>query len=1075
MAAFEAALLRVASGLQGPEIVDVLLNLTQVDPSDVRLDRLFAKSENRYELEVWYSHFTETGQGAECKTARDFGVKGSGNGNRWMDVFDTHVPEYKEHLIARSKIYAVAHGTVWSAGGGRNSGHDGGYQAVATTWTDLVLWAVLIGNIELARRMWSKTRQPMRAALIASQLCRSLSKKNHLFSDSKDLLELSLEYERWAIKCLDAISSAEEAMPLLTLVPTITPRAAKAGEPTEPPFRLWTESPLDSAICDDQPSEACKNFVTHRHVRLLLRSFFSGDYPGSKARIDRNAWAIEVAIQVFLFFLPGTVCEVMDPRIQVADLESAGEHEAEGAVTAAACMASELDNLHWDAEYLQEPTEHDSQISWRRENSFADVWDDMRSLRAVHFFSVPMVKFVTYGLCSIAYNLCLSILILCDPRPQQLGRMLPFAPFTAASGGFDFLELFFWLWSGLRLYAEIREIPSYNLKGLRIYWKPLWNKMDMVNSIIVVIIVVLRMGCAAGAGDGGTGSTYFWSLCDGTEDSCPVAHCDILEEWTRVLYGFLALSNWFRLIQLFDYWERFGVLRIIFFKMVATDFLYWMVFVVFISLGTGVALAAMIPNQMFAPKFPDLHNSPLWAPVWGLLGDFDLDVVENAIGWNSAGAPPTRSIVPLTILVYMLMANVVLVNLLIAQMSSTYETLMEVATEEWIFNRAHLILEFKDSKRTLPPPLNIFTLLLWDVPSALIWACRGVRPKPPGSASVLQGLKYYSPPRVLLWAMQRECTACAEVVKGMFRADSIDNKVDAMHDELKDGQEGLQRSIAELNAKLDRMTSRLANGIAPSPQRRASVVRASRTSIASAEPQAEHLPPVRGIAGPAILPPNHAPAFLASLPPIRAATDAISAAEVQLRASAFRIRLVSDSLNEERDAYLSAHRSVSTDVRNSRSTYVHVHEPPFSGRDDTPSNWVLEPSDAPGSFRIRLVSSAPSVPAGQYLNVHRNASGTMDSRTPSSTYVHVHEQVAGSSDLASEWVLEPANGHADGYRIRLNSSFHGATAGWYLSVHRKADCPDVRSALSTYVHVSKLNEDSDLEPSHWVMEPVHYQ
>jgi hypothetical protein len=43
----------------------------------------------------------------------------------------------------------------------------------------------------------------------------------------------------------------------------------------------------------------------------------------------------------------------MDPRVQLADLDPAGGHEAEGAVTAAACMASELDNLHWDAEYLQ--------------------------------------------------------------------------------------------------------------------------------------------------------------------------------------------------------------------------------------------------------------------------------------------------------------------------------------------------------------------------------------------------------------------------------------------------------------------------------------------------------------------------------------------------------------------------------------------------------------------------------------------------------------------------------------------------------------------------------------------------
>ena len=50
-------------------------------------------------------------------------------------------------------------------------------QTVATTWTDLMLWATLIGKTELARSMWTKTKQPMRSALMAAQLCTSLSKK----------------------------------------------------------------------------------------------------------------------------------------------------------------------------------------------------------------------------------------------------------------------------------------------------------------------------------------------------------------------------------------------------------------------------------------------------------------------------------------------------------------------------------------------------------------------------------------------------------------------------------------------------------------------------------------------------------------------------------------------------------------------------------------------------------------------------------------------------------------------------------------------------------------------------------
>jgi len=1102
--AFEAALIRVATGLQGPEIVDVLLGLTQVDPSDVKLDRLFKSAPNRYELKSWENHFSPKiaeNRRPSAKAAHDI-AKETGypgdltKGNRWMEVIDTHVPEYREHLLARARIYAIARGLPTRSSSSLRLSHSSeGTQAVATTWTDLMIWAVLIGNIELARRMWAKTRQPIRAALMASQLCRSLSKSGHLFSESKDLLEMSETYERWAIKCLDALGSPEEALPLLGLVPTITREPGQPGAPMKheaQKVQLWTESPLDSAINDDEPSEACKKFVTHRHVRHLLRCFFSGDYPGSTARIDRNGWAIQVAAQVLLFFLPGVVCEVMDPRKPIYTAEIGGEHqhEQEGAIFAAASMATEVENLEWDAEYLQEPTLHEEGVNWENENTLRDVWNDVVSLRAFHFFGVPKVKFVTYGLSSIAYNLCLTILIISDPRPQQLGRMLPFSPFDTSSGGFDFLELFFWIWSALRLYAELREIPSWDMKGLRIYWKPIWNKMDVMNSVMVLVIVVLRLGCSVGSSQGGIRSSYFAGICDGLDPDCHVAHCESLEEWSRVLYGFLALSNWFRLIQLFDYWERFGVLRIIFFKMVETDFLYWMVFVVFISLGTGVALAAMIPNRMFAPKFPDFHNSPLWAPVWGLLGDFNLDVVDDAIGWNAADAPPTRSIVPLTILVYMLMANVVLVNLLIAQMSSTYEELMQVATEEWIFNRAHLILEFKDSKRTLPPPLNILTVLCWDVPSLISWIFRGVRPKPPNAQGFLSGLKYHAPPRVLLWCMQREHAACKHVVKELAHEDSIDNKVDVMGERLTEGQAGIERSIAELNAKLDRLTRRVMDPSSTtfsnspsrspfmlSPVRRSSVRSDLRQSSAAPGDARDHGPKqVSAIRAssrpdkPAMLPPNYAAAFLASLPPIER-SDAVSAAQVQLRTSAFRIRLATDSLGEERDWYLNAARGASADARNSRSTYVHVHEP-ATGRDNVASSWVLEPTQRAGTFRIRLASSARGVAAGQYLNVHRNGSGAMDSRTPTSTYVHVHEQVAGRNDLASDWVLEQVEGLPDRYRIRLASSFHGATAGWYLNVYRKAECPDVRTAASTYVHVFQPNEDSDLVPSVWVMDPM---
>ena len=44
------------------------------------------------------------------------------------------------------------------------------------------------------------------------------------------------------------------------------------------------------------------------------------------------------------------------------------------------------------------------------------------------------------------------------------------------------------------------------------------------------------------------------------------------------------------------------------------------------------------------------------------------------------------------------------------QMSSTYEAIQSRANQYWLFERANLIDEFKDSKGPLPPPLNIITV-----------------------------------------------------------------------------------------------------------------------------------------------------------------------------------------------------------------------------------------------------------------------------------------------------------------------------------------------------------------------------
>ena len=47
-------------------------------------------------------------------------------------------------------------------------------QPLRLNWCDLMLWAVICGQPDLAKLLWGKVGEPLRAALIASRACVAL-------------------------------------------------------------------------------------------------------------------------------------------------------------------------------------------------------------------------------------------------------------------------------------------------------------------------------------------------------------------------------------------------------------------------------------------------------------------------------------------------------------------------------------------------------------------------------------------------------------------------------------------------------------------------------------------------------------------------------------------------------------------------------------------------------------------------------------------------------------------------------------------------------------------------------------
>jgi transient receptor potential cation channel subfamily C member 4 len=57
---------------------------------------------------------------------------------------------------------------------------------------------------------------------------------------------------------------------------------------------------------------------------------------------------------------------------------------------------------------------------------------------------------------------------------------------------------------------------------------------------------------------------------------------------------------------------------------------------------------------------------------------------------------------------YSVINIIVLLNMLIAMMSNSYQIIYEKSDTEWKFARSHLWISYFDDGATLPPPFNLF-------------------------------------------------------------------------------------------------------------------------------------------------------------------------------------------------------------------------------------------------------------------------------------------------------------------------------------------------------------------------------
>ncbi|KAJ8678740.1 hypothetical protein QAD02_014527, partial [Eretmocerus hayati] len=177
----------------------------------------------------------------------------------------------------------------------------------------------------------------------------------------------------------------------------------------------------------------------------------------------------------------------------------------------------------------------------------------------------------------------------------------------------------------------------------------------------------------------------------------------------RTIYCVDCMYWYLRMLNILGVNKYLGPLVTMMGKMVK-NMIYFVVLLLVVLMSFGVARQAILsPN-----------NEPNWRiirdvfmePYFMLYGEVYADRIDPDCGLNPGmdDCLPGHWITPLAMAVYLLVANILLINLLIAVFNNIFIEVNAVAHQVWMFQRFTVVMEY-EQKPVLPPPFIIVSHL----------------------------------------------------------------------------------------------------------------------------------------------------------------------------------------------------------------------------------------------------------------------------------------------------------------------------------------------------------------------------
>ncbi|XP_070571758.1 transient receptor potential cation channel subfamily M member-like 2 [Ptychodera flava] len=299
-------------------------------------------------------------------------------------------------------------------------------------------------------------------------------------------------------------------------------------------------------------------------------------------------------------------------------------------------------------------------------------WEGMK-----YYYTAPITKFFYSMVSYIILLLLFALFILTDLRPREE----PNSPGT--------IEWIVVVWVSTLMVEEFRQLIVREPKSLKykaISWfSEVWNRFDLAMYLLFAVSFLLRL------------------LLPPSKFAT-----------ARVMYCVTFIAFCVRLLHMGFVFKEVGPKIIMIIKMVKDLTYFLFILIVFIA-AFGVANEAILYPNM-EPHFHLMVRS-LYKPYWQLYGELFLEEIEGLVENETCYEDPRfmnvcpqvdeyRWVAPTLTAIYMLVSNILLINLLIAMFSFTFQRVQENAEVIWRFYRFGLISEYQD-RPTLAPPLII--------------------------------------------------------------------------------------------------------------------------------------------------------------------------------------------------------------------------------------------------------------------------------------------------------------------------------------------------------------------------------